>query len=81
MFEGETTITFSKEAGRLMMSQNVTAMFGIPLTVTDLRYDYEGLRVTFAPPDFLEANAKAAGDRIAAGYAPVAEPNDVAVEE
>ncbi len=57
MFEGETTIKFSKEATRLMMSQNLSDMFHIPLTVTDVDYNYDGLKVTFIPP---EKNAKVA---------------------
>lgn len=50
MFEGETTIKFSKEAGMLMMSQNVSDMFKIPLEVTAMEMTYSGLEVTFGPP-------------------------------
>lgn len=50
MFEGETTIKFSKEAGMLMMSQNVSALFNMPLEVTAMDYTYSGLEITFGPP-------------------------------
>lgn len=50
MFEGQTTIKFSKEAGMLMMSQNVSAMFNMSLEVTAMDYKYDGLEITFGPP-------------------------------
>lgn len=57
MFEGETTIKFSKEASKLIMSQNMSSMFGMPLEVTELDYGYDGLKITFQPP---QESAKAA---------------------
>lgn len=60
MFEGETTIEFSKEAAILMMSQNITDLFKMPLEVTDLEYSsYSGLKLTFASTEFLEQAAAA----------------------
>lgn len=50
MFEGKTTIKFSKEAAMLMMSQNVSAMFNMPLEVTAMEEDYSGLEITFEAP-------------------------------
>ena len=50
MFEGETTIKFSKEAAMLMLSQNLRDMFKMPLEVSAMDYAYDGLKVTFAPP-------------------------------
>lgn len=50
MFEGETTIKFSKEAAMLMLSQNLSDMFKMPLEVTSLDMTYIGLEVTFGPP-------------------------------
>lgn len=50
MFEGETTIKFSKEAAMLMMSQNVSAMFNMPLEVTEMDMTYSGLEITFGMP-------------------------------
>ena len=47
MFEGETTITFSKEAGMLMMSRNVSDMFKMSLEVTALDSTYSGIEITF----------------------------------
>ena len=56
MFEGETTIKFSQEAAKLMMSQNMTSLFKMPLTVTSLELSsYSGLEVTFASVEFLQA--------------------------
>ncbi|HUS74324.1 MAG TPA: hypothetical protein VMY06_14785 [Sedimentisphaerales bacterium] len=49
MFEGKTTITFSEEAAMLMMSQNVSDMFKMPLEVTAMGFDYNGLEVKFGP--------------------------------
>ena len=51
MFEGKTTIKFSKEAAMLMMSQNVSAMFNMPLEVTEMEESYSGLEITFSVPD------------------------------
>lgn len=50
MFEGETTIKFSKEAGMLIMSQKMSDMFKIPLEVRAMDMTYRGLEVTFGPP-------------------------------
>ena len=50
MFEGETTIKFSKEAAMLMMSQNVSAMFKMTLEVTEMDMTYSGLEITFGMP-------------------------------
>lgn len=57
MFEGETTIEFSKEAALLMMSRNMTDLFKMDLQATDLDYGYDGLKVTFAEKAFLEQGA------------------------
>lgn len=51
MFEGNTTITFSKEAARLMLSENVSRMFNMTLDVTSYEDDYNGLTVTFGRPE------------------------------
>jgi hypothetical protein len=50
MFEGETTIKFSKEAAMLMLTQNLSDMFKMPLEVTAMDMTYSGLEVTFGPP-------------------------------
>jgi hypothetical protein len=50
MFEGQTTIKFSKKAGMLIMSKNLSSMFGIPLEVTSMDMTYQGLEVTFESP-------------------------------
>jgi len=49
MFE-DTTIKFSKETAMLMMSQNLSDMFKIPLEVTAMDMTYSGLEVKFGPP-------------------------------
>lgn len=50
MFEGRTTIKFSKEAAMLMVSKNLSDMFNMPLEVTAMDYLYDGLEVKFGPP-------------------------------
>ena len=51
MFEGKTTITFSKEATRLMLSENVSRMFNMALEVLSYEDNYDGLKVEFGRPE------------------------------
>ena len=48
MFE-DTTIKFSKETAMLIMSQNLSDMFKVPLEVTAMDMNYNGLEVKFGP--------------------------------
>ena len=59
MFE-DTTIKFSKETAMLMMSQNLSDMFKIPLEVTAMDMSYNGLEVKFGPSKESMKEAKAA---------------------
>ena len=56
MFEN-TTIMFSKETAKSMMSQKLSDMFNVPLEVTALDMNYNGLEVKFGPA---KENAKEA---------------------
>jgi len=74
MFEGTTTIKFSKEAARLMMTQNLSDMFKMPLEVTALDMNYDGLEVKFGPPK----EKKASGTKEAS---PAVQPKSESDEE
>ncbi len=58
MFEGETTITFAKEAANAMLSQVLTKLFEMPIEVSSASSDYKGLCVEFAPKGYAEAKRK-----------------------
>jgi len=48
MFE-DTTIMFSKKTAMSMMSQKLSDMFKVPLEVTAMDMNYNGLEVKFGP--------------------------------
>jgi len=60
MFE-DTTIKFSKETAMLIMSQNLSDMFKVPLEVTAMDMNYNGLEVKFGP---VKENMKEAKEAI-----------------
>jgi len=49
MFEGKTTIKFSREAAMALMSHNLSDMFKMSLEVTAMDMEYDGLEVKFQP--------------------------------
>jgi len=63
MFE-DTTIKFSKETAMLMMSQNLSDMFKMPLEVTAMDMSYSGLEVKFGPPKAKDPEPQAASPAV-----------------
>ena len=58
MFEGETTITFDREAAEVMLSGVLSKLFDMPIEVSSVNSDYRGLCVTFARQGYKEEQKK-----------------------
>lgn len=56
MYEGENTITFSKETFKKLLSKFMSELFHSPIEVTDTEQDYKGVKVDFTAATKAEAN-------------------------
>lgn len=54
MFDGESSITLTKEGAKTMLSKVLTDLFGTELVVTDICDDYHGFRMDFATPEYVK---------------------------